>query len=358
MSLQSSAYLNMSTPRFINHGHREFGIPVSNIKPLIKLLVSQGVPLDALLKNTNIPLEAFCQLSSTIIFPQYLSLIANARRLNNDATYALRLGEQFFINHDGMLACRVMSSDNTQAAMELLSQYQNLFTQILTLSFEVKDNIGIFRVEEKIPLGDALPHFIEYTFAALFHLGKFCLGKQHIDVTFNFSYANPTAPYTFSNYFNNQVFFNCEYNQVLIPLSTLKSASIFSNPQAAQENEQLCSQHLFQTQSQEEIIGKVKKIIRHMPFTSISLESLSEQLHMSPRTLRRHLQGQGVSYKTLLENERKRLALKHMQDLDSSIEATAEQLGYQNASSFSRAFKRWFGQSPIHYKQQSTLKAG
>jgi AraC-like DNA-binding protein len=75
---------------------------------------------------------------------------------------------------------------------------------------------------------------------------------------------------------------------------------------------------------------------------------------MSTRTLRRHLQGQGMSYKTLLANERKRIAVQHIEQQDITIDQLADLLGYGNASSFSRAFKGWYGISPQHFKSSNS----
>lgn len=349
----SSRYTALNTPHFIQQGHREFGIPASNIKPLVKLLVTQGVSLDHLLEDTGIQLDDFTDINKTLLFAQYLSLINNARKHSSNPLYALELGEQFFINHDGILACRVMSSETTQAAMELLTEYQNLFTQVLSLSLDVTDDHGIFSVEESVPLGEALPHFIEYCFSALYSLGKFCFGGESIELSFEFSYDNPGHGEEFSNFFNNRVKFNCPNNRVYIPRETLNHKILFSNHIAANDNERLCQQHLKQVNKDQVVIQKVRRIIRDIPFNELSIETLGERLHMSPRTLRRHLQAQGVSYKTLLENERKKIALKRIELQDISIESLAIQLGYQNASSFSRAFKRWFGVAPHHYKSDS-----
>lgn len=346
----SSRYTALNMPHFIQQGHREFGIPASNIKPLVKLLVTQGVPLDHLLEETGIQLDDFTDINKTLVFEQYLSLIKNARKYSNNPLYALELGEQFFVNHDGILACRVMSSQTTQAAMELLTEYQNLFTQVLSLSLDVTDEHGIFTVEEALPLGASLPHFVEYCFSALYSLGKFCFGGASIELYFEFAYDNPGIGEEFSTFFNNRVKFNCDGNRVFIPRKTLDHKILFSNQRAANDNERLCQQHLKQVNKDQVVIQKVKRIIRDIPFNELSIEALGDKLHMSPRTLRRHLQAQGVSYKTLLENERKKIALKRIELQDISIESLAIQLGYQNASSFSRAFKRWFGVAPHHYK--------
>lgn len=351
MSNRIASYISLSTPGVIHQGMQDFGIPVTNIKPLVKLLVTQGVTLESLLADTGITFNDFTQHNHTLIFEQYKRLIKNARRLNLDSSYALKLGEQFFINHDGVLACRVMSSDNPEQAMTLLDTYQTLFTQLLHFQFETDEHGGVFSIEEKIPLGDILPHFIEFTFSALFCLGRFCLGQSHMDIEIELSYPCPSDKKTFEDFFNNPVRFNCEKNRVIFPPNTLSQSIIFADTLAATENEQLCQQHLSQVRSDEILIKKVKKVIRDIPFTQVSLENLGEKLHMSPRSLRRHLQSHGVSYKTLLENERKRLALKRIEACEYSLDDIAHELGYLNASSFSRAFKRWFGMAPVHYKQ-------
>ena len=347
-----SRQTSSSVPRFVNLGHRAFGIPVSNIKPLTKLMVMQGVALEELLVNTNITLADFTNINKTVLFEQFIALINNARALRANPTYALVLGEQFYINHDGILSCRVMSSEHPLAAMELLHQYQSLFTEVLEFHLDVNDNYGIFSISEKLPLGEALPHFVEYSFSVLCSMAKFCLAKNEMKVELEFSYANPGVGNEFESFFGNPVRFNCSANRVIIPKATLSQNIIFANTESAQENEKLCGQHLAQVHSDQKVIQNVKAAIRSMPFNEVSLEALAQQLCMSPRSLRRHLQGQGVSYKTLLENERKRIALKRIEKQDISIEKLADVLGYHNASSFSRAFKRWFGISPHHYQQE------
>ncbi|GAA3919088.1 AraC family transcriptional regulator [Litoribacillus peritrichatus] len=330
---------------------------LADIKPLIKMIVNQGHSIHKMLDQTNISLHELTQFEGALEVGQYLRLIHNARVLSSDPAYALHMGEQFFINHDGVLACRVMCSKNTQNAMELLTQYQHLFTQLMELNLDITDHYGVFSIEEKIPLGKALPHFVEYSFAILYCLGKFCLGQKNFPLEFEFSYDKPetteASEHHYARFFRNKVRFNCSANRVIIPKETLLQPIIFSNQAYAQKNEALCQKQLKQTQKDQQVIQRVKQSIRHMSFTDVSMASLSQQLCMSSRSLRRHLNSQGVSYKTLLENERKRIALKRVEKQDITIEKLAIELGYQSAASFSRAFKRWFGIAPNLYKQNT-----
>jgi AraC-like DNA-binding protein len=341
----------MTTPKFINSANNELGVPASNIKPLVKLLVSDGINLTDLLQGTDIQLSDFLDLNKHIYFNQHIRLIHNARVLSNDPTYALKLGEHFFINHDGILACRIMSCENTQEAMELLSKYQSLLTNLLSLDFSIEDQYGVLSVTEKIPLGKSAWHFIEYSFSTIFSIGKFCLGDKDLQVIFEFEREDQGHKEAFETFLGNTVRFNCDKNRILIPKEALKKSVIFSNKKFAISNEALCTLNLKQLASDTEVIHKVKSTIRSMPFNQVSLESLADTMHISPRTLRRHLHTQGVSFKTLLENERKNIAVKRIEKQDISLERLAELLGYNSASSLSRAFKRWYGVSPKNYKK-------
>ncbi len=340
---------DLLTPQFLTPKQGEFSISLSDMKPLSKFMVTQGVPLEPLLKGTGINFVDFTKLDKPLEFKQYLKLISNARELAKRPDYALMLGEQFFINHDGALDCRVMSSEYTQAAMELLVEYQSLFMSFLDLSLDITDDYGVFSLEEKVPLGDALPHFVEYCFAILYSLGNFCHGQKKLDLEFEFSYDKPKSNGEFERFFDSTLRFNCSANRVILPRKILKQSLVFSDTKSALVNDQLCRQHIGKKDSDDNFILKVKTCMRSISFIDVSVETLADKLCMSPRSLRRHLNNQGVSYKILLENERKRIAIKRIEKHDISIEELAQHLGYQNSSSFSRAFKRWFGMSPNHY---------
>ncbi|WP_156499332.1 AraC family transcriptional regulator ligand-binding domain-containing protein, partial [Oleiphilus sp. HI0061] len=116
----------------------EVFIPIARVKPLVKILMMNKVDLRSLLKDTGLQFQDLSETDQTINFLQYKQLIINARRLLPHHPFALYLGEQSFLHHDGVLAARIMSSENVQQAMELLTKYQPLFTQILGFKFEMQ----------------------------------------------------------------------------------------------------------------------------------------------------------------------------------------------------------------------------
>jgi AraC-like DNA-binding protein len=70
------------------------------------------------------------------------------------------------------------------------------------------------------------------------------------------------------------------------------------------------------------------------------LQPTAARLGLSPRTFRRRLAAEGVSFSALVEQGRREKALRLLRAPRFSIEDIARRLGYATSSSFVRAFHR------------------
>ena len=81
-----------------------------------------------------------------------------------------------------------------------------------------------------------------------------------------------------------------------------------------------------------------------------SADALGRALGMSRQTLHRRLRERGTSYKELLSKRRYTLAKRYLGQEHASVKVTAWRLGFSSPEAFSRAFKRWTGQSPAQFQ--------
>ncbi len=79
---------------------------------------------------------------------------------------------------------------------------------------------------------------------------------------------------------------------------------------------------------------------------------LATALKMSPATLRRRLAAEGASWQALKDAERRSLALAQLDDGRTTVAALAERLGFQDPSTFYRAFRKWTGQAPGAWRRR------
>lgn len=76
------------------------------------------------------------------------------------------------------------------------------------------------------------------------------------------------------------------------------------------------------------------------------LQEIAQGLNLTAQTLHRHLQNEGTGYQRLRDDLRRDFAIDLLSKQHQSISGVAEQLGFAEPRSFSRAFKQWTGRSP------------
>jgi AraC-like DNA-binding protein len=83
-----------------------------------------------------------------------------------------------------------------------------------------------------------------------------------------------------------------------------------------------------------------------------TLQAVSRTLGLSARSLRRHLHLEGCSYQDLKDARRRELALNWVANSDVALAEVGERLGFSDASTFHRAFKRWTGAAPGEFRRR------
>lgn len=102
----------------------------------------------------------------------------------------------------------------------------------------------------------------------------------------------------------------------------------------------------------EDIGGQVRQmLVPLMPKCEASLKYVASGLGITPRTLQRRLASADFSFQAVLDATRRELAQVYLRDPALSALDVALLLGYAEQSSFTRAFKSWFDETPTAYRQ-------
>ena len=115
--------------------------------------------------------------------------------------------------------------------------------------------------------------------------------------------------------------------------------------------EQLISQLLNKEQNQNTYSVVRRYMLQTIPGINLNLKSTARDLNMSERTLQRKLLGEDTSYQIILDEVRKGLAKKYLEENISLIEISFL-LGFESQSAFNKFFRKHFGQKPTKYKDR------
>jgi AraC-like DNA-binding protein len=73
---------------------------------------------------------------------------------------------------------------------------------------------------------------------------------------------------------------------------------------------------------------------------------------MHRRTMSRRLKGSGVGYRAITNEIRFEIARQLLEDTEVSLGQISAALGYSEASTFTRAFRRWSGGTPTAWRTE------
>ncbi|QJY42954.1 helix-turn-helix domain-containing protein [Lactiplantibacillus plantarum] len=93
-------------------------------------------------------------------------------------------------------------------------------------------------------------------------------------------------------------------------------------------------------------------LLKKIPSGSFSIDEIATSLNLSKRTLQRHLSTLSTTFNDEVQIARRTLVVPLMKDQSLNLIEISYLLGYSDPESFSRAFKKWFHQSPSVYRQQ------
>ena len=123
------------------------------------------------------------------------------------------------------------------------------------------------------------------------------------------------------------------------------------NAELARHNDEVVARYLARIERARVCTRLRSWLIDQLPAGEPAEEAAARSLGMSLRNLQRRLQAEHTTYRQALNDTRQQMARAHLEEGRTSVSEIAFLLGFADTSSFSRAFRRWTGQSPRAYTQ-------
>jgi AraC-like DNA-binding protein len=86
-----------------------------------------------------------------------------------------------------------------------------------------------------------------------------------------------------------------------------------------------------------------------------SATTVARFFSMHRRTLHRHLRMEGLAFRQVADEIRYEIACELLENTDMALRQVAAALQYSELSAFTRAFRRWSGQSPSAWRTSHSL---
>ncbi len=267
------------------------------------------------------------------------------------------LGQPLKLGVFSMMCHALISAGNLRRGLLRSARFIHLLTDDLNMSLEEAGDEARWSMEFTNPHDLDETFFVTSMFVIWIRLSCWMINQPMLLERIHFRFPQPSYHEEFSMMFPCRQYFSQSKNMVVF------NKRLLSLP-IQQDSESLTSflNHapeslLTQFRSDESLTGQVKRLLLHRhgmqtELDIMSFEAVSEELHMTTHTLRRHLKDEGNSFQEIKDSVRRGRAIVLLERQDIPMQDIAEELGFSEPAAFNRAFKKWTGMTPGAYRDQ------
>ncbi|MCG8312182.1 MAG: AraC family transcriptional regulator [Pseudomonadales bacterium] len=306
------------------------------------------IDTDALFANSNIPQKKIHEQNYFINFEDFLTFCNNGIALTGTTEIAVEFGKRLVLPAHGAWGLAVMTSPTLYDAIMLFKKYVTLELPFFIFDYQEQGEYVVVAIKSTAAIEERLQFHHEYIVIAEAINFLYAI-KDNSDLEIHCAYRTPSYGHRYSEVIGRQVTFNSTFTgarfhrkhlNVAMPDANHASHLMLMNGLQGQNTDQ---------QTQRSMSQILTDYLSSLCFQYPDQETVARQLNISARKLRYCLKDENTNYKTLIADLKKHDAILCLKD-GLSVSQTALKLGYDDASNFARAFRKWYGVSPSNYR--------
>lgn len=297
----------------------------------------------ALLAGTGVTAEMLSDPSADISLFQQIRQVANLAGLFGDG-WALQAPQLWTPAAHGPLGVAAVTASDIGAMINVLTRFSYVRAPFHAVCLRRGPIWSQMDYELTVPLDERLWRpMIEITFVGMRATFASMLAAPPEEIRFFFACPEPDHAPAVRAILGESVAYEAPRNAIRFPTAWLGVQSLFADAtlhDAAMGELQAAVRRI---RAPIGLRGRVERLLSSLPAGRLSADEVARSMGISRRTLVRRLSEAGVGYRGLVDNELRSRAERLLRDSVMSYARIAEELGYADPTSFSRACRRWFG---------------
>ena len=324
--------------------------PARYFSLLQDMVAERGMAPESLLADTGIQAGVMAAPDGALSLEQLQRLAANAVARFPDI--ALDLGERIHLASHGILGFAGLTAATVEDALAVAEKNFALVTPFLQFRCCAAPTGMDVILQPTCPIGELEGFLVQAILSSLHTQSRLLLGQAVQGLEIELTIPEPVSGLARYQRIEGVNFhFGCPRNRLHIPAAMLAQRMPMADRDAQRMALAHCEEQLRQCQGEEQLGPILRKRLQD-PAQPVDMESVARSLHMTTRTLRRHLAREALSWRQLLQDSRLEQA-KAWLAAGESVTDIAVRLDYQDSANFSRAFKRQTGMNPRDFRKQA-----
>ncbi|WP_067703810.1 AraC family transcriptional regulator [Nocardia jejuensis] len=335
----------------------DFARGIASVLLMVGYARDHGVPVARMLQGSGLSEATLTDPDAQIDARTELAVIRNlVRELGDRPNLGLEVGRRYRITTFGIFGFACVSSPTLGEAIAFALRYLELSFTFCIPEARWQPGEFVARIhDERVP-ADVRRFLVERDVTAMHQMLCDLVGHRLELMRAEFDYPAPSDTDQYLEIYGLLPRFEQPKNLLSIDPAVLEKPL----PQANEHTWAMCLAQcrdlVSRRRARTGIAAEVRE--RLVPRGGVDgfavppgIDVVARDLNMSTRTLRRHLDTAGTSYRQLLDEVRRALAEEMLTATPLSVSDVAIRLGYAEASTFIHAFKRWTGTTPSAYRR-------
>jgi AraC-like DNA-binding protein len=327
--------------------------PISHVLNLVAVVRRWRVTADDLLDGMGVPPQSLADPRARVSVPTMVKLLERARTLTREPALGMHIGLGIRPTLYGNLGFALMSASNIREAIDLTIRFGPLVTTALRVRLHVAGRVASLTLDELADFGSARDIVVIGAIIATRQIGVVLADRELTTSVAELAIPEPwyAAKLVEAGF---PMRFDCPLHRLTFDARSLDVPYTMSNPSALALARDHCQRELDRFGPGDRVSDSVRGLLSCQERGCPSLEEVAAALHQSPRTLKRRLAEEGVSFSALREVELRERAITLVRTSEASYSDIAARLGYSDVTSFERAFRRWVGSTPAECRRAAT----
>ena len=317
------------------------------VKAICRALDAAGCNSAALLAEAGLEAKSLDGPTARCPVTYSLRLWKIAMAATGDPAFGLKVASHIKPTSFHAMSYGMSASSTLKEALQRAQRYCHIASDAVDYEFYLRGSEYHFIIAPTTDLGDAP---IDAIVGLYVRMCRSLLGREYSPLRIEFRRSQPARIDDFVSLLRTPLLFDAPQTRLVFDRESIERPLDGGNPELARHNDAIALQYLSQLE-RDNIQVRVREVLtQRLSRGEPSQEDIAEILNMSARTLQRKLGDRGTSYKEILDDTRRALALAYLSAPRHSVSDVTYLLGFSAGSCFTRAFRRWTGQSPSDWR--------
>ncbi len=318
-------------------------------KEIVPALRDFGIDPDLVVKEAGLEPHLFDDGANVIPHAALGRLLTLSVARTNCSHFGLLVGRRATILSLGIVGRLMLHSETVGDAMRALVSNLSIQNRGSVPSLTIIGNTAIFTFAVYQPKAESADQILDGSLAVAVNALRALCGPEWAPIEVLLPRAAPADQAPYRRHFRAPVRFDQESASIVFPAQDLKLLVAGADPMMRAMLEERIAQLMGAGKTQ--FSDDIRRLLRtRLTGSHCSADDIAHVLAMHRRTLSRRLKETGMGYRAIASEIRFEFARQLLADTHVPLAQIAAALGYSEASAFTRAFRRWSGQTPTAWR--------